>query len=442
LCGSQVYRQANSGEPVMAAVVIDQFGLHQESADGLRIHIDMQGADGDWTDPLGWTHDAWSVPGWKARAIMEHYKLTGDREYLEKVYPHMLASSLFQEKQRARTRVLDKGVHPLNYGLMPRGQGVCGLDNDGDWYGVFIPHNILSVYADSLSLEAAWILGKTNDKKELEQICQTAEKDLLYTMDQGAIQEDGYRWIPGVAGNRKGSRWGVLYALFPCHLLPPDHDLVTGTIRYMERNISKGGVPLHTGFMENGSWVAMALDNLAEAHLARGNGDKAAHYLYTTLNHGTPLFTWCEERGQDPGTHEISGDLQHSWTPIAVVRILRDMMVMEDGDGLNLALGTDRSWLASGKPVGVTDMPSHFGNVTYQMQYDPAKQTVSGEIKMVPKPNQQACQWTTLHIRLPEGMKVKSVDKASKATVLANGEGIKWEGAVTEVKFNIVVGNK
>ena len=48
-------------------------------------------------------------------------------------------------------------------------------------------------------------------------------------------------------------------------------------------------------------------------------------------------------------------------------------------------------------------------------------------------------KWTTLHIRLPEGMKVKSVDKASKAKVLDNGEGIRWEGPVTEVKFEVSV---
>jgi hypothetical protein len=36
-------------------------------------------------------------------------------------------------------------------------------------------------------------------------------------------------------------------------------------------------------------------------------------------------------------------------------------------------------------------------------------------------------------------MKVKSVDKASKAKVLANGEGIRWEGPVTAVKFTAKV---
>ena len=99
-------------------------------------------------------------------------------------------------------------------------------------------------------------------------------------------------------------------------------------------------------------WVAITLDNVAEVHLARGNGDAAVRYLYATLNHATPLYTWCEERGQEPGTAKCSGDRQHLWTPVAVVRAIRDSMVMEDGDGLQLALGPHASWLASGQPVG------------------------------------------------------------------------------------------
>ncbi len=46
---------------------------------------------------------------------------------------------------------------------MPRGFGDCGLMDDDDLYGVFLPHNIWAVYADRLTVEAAEILGKTED---------------------------------------------------------------------------------------------------------------------------------------------------------------------------------------------------------------------------------------------------------------------------------------
>ena len=149
----------------------------------------------------------------------------------------------------------------------------------------------------------------------------------MQAMDRGAIQEDGYRWIPGVPGNSGGSRWGVLYAAFLCRLLPPEHELITGTIRKFESRMSPGGLPIHTGWMKDGMWVAITLDNLAEVLLMRNEGDAAARYLYAVLNHGTPLFSWCEERGQEPGAKECSGDRQHLWTPVAVGRFLRDAMV-------------------------------------------------------------------------------------------------------------------
>ena len=65
---------------------------------------------------------------------------------------------------------------------------------------------------------------------------------------------------------------------------------------------------------------------MAQAHLARGNGDATAEYLLATLNHGTPLYTWCEERGQEPGTNKISGDRQHLYTPVALLGLVRDAL--------------------------------------------------------------------------------------------------------------------
>ena len=40
-------------------------------------------------------------------------------------------------------------------------------------------------------------------------------------------------------------------------------------------NLSKGVQPVHTGWMADGAWVAITLDNIAEVNLLRGNGDAA-----------------------------------------------------------------------------------------------------------------------------------------------------------------------
>ena len=114
------------------------------------------------------------------------------------------------------------------------------------------------------------------------------------------------------------------------------------------------------------------------------------------------------------------------------------MLVMESGDGLNLALGTARQWLASGKPVGIAAAPTHFGPVSYQMQYDAAKSQVSGEVTFA---ENSTAAWAVLHIRLPDGLQVKSVNAESKATVLRDGSGIRWTAPRGTLKFQATVGN-
>ena len=316
--GTEKYRAASSGEPSIVSIFLDQVGLHADAALGLQVCIDLQDKDGNWNDPKGWAHYMWGITGFKAWAVMEHYLLTKDKDYLEGVYPRMLASSRWQETQRMKTRKLVDGKRTTEYGLMPRGMGDCGLMDGDDLIGVFLPHNIWTVYADSLTLEAARILEKTNDIEELTNIHRTGLKDLQWSLDHGAISENGYQWIPGVANKTDGSRWGALYAAWPCATLQRNHKLINGTINKLESWISPGGLPVNTGWLKDGLWVAIALDNLAEVQLYRNEGDDAVKYLYATLNHATPLYSWCEERGQEPVSTTCTGDLQHLWTPLAV----------------------------------------------------------------------------------------------------------------------------
>ena len=434
--GTEGYRAANSGEVTFVSMLLDQVGLHTEAGEGIQMPVDAQAADGCWAYPLGWDHYCWGSSGLKSWAVMEHYLLTGDKDYLAMAYPHMFSSSLWQERQRARTRVLENGSRPLTYGLLPRGMGDCGLMNDEELYGVFIPHNILAVYADSLTLKAAEILDKTGDLTELRKIYQAARGDLMQSMDKGAITEDGYRWIPGVAGKTSGSRWGVLYASFPCNFLPPDHELITGTIRKIESRMSPGGIPVHTGWMKDGMWVAITLDNLAEVLLQRNEGDAAAKYLYATINHGTPLYSWCEERGQEAGSKECTGDRQHLWTPAAVGRFIRDALAMEDGGTLHLARGTARQWLSGGEELGAKGINTHFGEVTYSVKYDAKTQHVTGSIGLEsPKPIQKA----VLHVRLSDGFKIKSLLNTPNAVISGDGESIEWQNASGNMTFDAVV---
>ncbi|HEY3342389.1 MAG TPA: hypothetical protein VGK81_10235, partial [Anaerolineae bacterium] len=431
--GTEAYRAPNSYEAGIMAVALDQTRLHDESERGFELPLSLQEPNGDWTEPKGWAHLMWGGAGFKSWVALTHYRLTGDRAFLEKLYPRLRASSRWQESMRARMRV---SRDDLTYGLMPRGMGDCGLKDGDDLYGVFIPHNIWAVYADKLSMEAAIILGHTEDLTELERIYRTALEDLLRAMDRGAIQEDNYRWIPGVPGKTSGSRWGVLNALFPTEILAADHELINGTLRYIESHLSPGGIPVNTGWMTDGMWVAITLDNIAEAHLARGEGDPAAEYLYAVLNHGTPLYTWCEERGQEPYTAKTSGDRQHLWTPVAVVRTVRDCMIFERNNNLELGLGVPRAWLATGESIGVDNAPTNYGEVSYVLRYDAAKRILKGHVSL---PANALPGALIIHVRLPVSMHAKSVNAASNGTLSGDGQTVRWEHPGSQISFELTI---
>jgi hypothetical protein len=432
-----MYRGGNPIESAIAGVCLDQAGLPVEAVTGYRQNLDLQAFDGCWAEPEGWAHDCWFTSGFKSWFVMEHYRDTGDRGFLTAVFPRMMASTRWQGRARERTRVLVGGKRTLDYGLLPPGMGDAGLKNGDSLYGVFIPHNLWALYGDQLTVEAAEALGLDREAAEARAIYEKGRTDLLAAIRGGAIAEpEGYRWIPGVAGKTTGSRWGALNAAFPFRLLAPDDPLITGTIRKMESRMSPGGIPIHTGWMEDGMWVAITLDNLAEAHLLRGNGDAFAKYLYATLNHGTPLYSWCEERGPEPGAAKTSGDRQHLWTPVAVVRAIRDGLVFEDGTVLHLARGTDRSWLGRG-PVGGEGLRTHFGGVDFRIALEPGGLRVKGRVRL--DTAGQGPAMLRVHVRLPDGGVVKSVSDPA-ARIVEGGQAVEWTNPARSIEFTADVG--
>jgi hypothetical protein len=350
----------------------------------------------------------------------------------------MVMNARFQESQRLKSRVLVNGSRPLTYGMMPRGMGDGGLNDGADLYGVFYMHNIWAVYADSLTLWAAKVLNRPEYINELEAIYHKGRNDLVTAMERGKITEpDGTEWLSASPGKVGGSRWGILNVLYPTGILPNGNKLVEGTLKYVERNMSIGGIHVHTGWQKDGMWVALSLDNFAEAYLYRRETEKASKLLYATINHGTPFYTWCEERGQEPGSTTTSGDLEHLWTPVALVRYIREALVLEDGDSLHLALGADSIWVNSHKNIGVEDAPSPFGKISYTYRYDSTQARIIGKLKFTRSYGKKFT--VVLHTGIKEGLLLSGVTKHSKASIGKDRKSLYWDSPEGEINFEAAV---
>jgi hypothetical protein len=121
---------------------------------------------------------------------------------------------------------------------------------------------------------------------------------------------------------------------------------------------------------------------------------------------------------------------------VAVVRFLRDALVMEEDAVLHLARGIDRSWLDSGREVGIENAPTHFGRLSYHFRLDREKTRLAGEIIF---PESTTPYRATLHCRLPENLRVFAVDKASKASLAADGSALEWDNPHGTIHFEASV---
>ena len=81
-----------------------------------------------------------------------------------------------------------------------------------------------------------------------------------------------------------------------------------------------------------------------------------------------------------PRTPAYIGDMPHTWVGADYINAVRALFAYEDGDRLVLAAGVDPDWFEAG--VRVTDLPTQFGHVSYQMRRDTdgLHMTLSGDI--------------------------------------------------------------
>lgn len=376
LDGTDVYRSSNSFEPNFQAMAICRLGYYKEAKENIEFTLQFQDKDGDWNDSHQWNRFMWATSGYKSYFIQQYYLQTHDKEFLKTHFPQMLASSRWSLKQRERTKAENKVESP-EWGLLPRGMGDCGLMNDKDYFGVFYPHNFIHCMGLEANAWAAKELGRNDVYKELYDNYQDLYNCIQKSLKVGIIQEpNGTQWIPGTPNKTSGSRWGVAEAIYPTHIISKDSPLAIGTMKRLQKDMSKNGLPMNLGWMKGGLWMAIALDNIAYVDMLQGNADQAANYLYAVINHGTPLYSWCEERMPEAGTTKTSGDRQHAWTPICVTRFVRDMLVMEDEEQgcLWLTRAVPRWWYSVGEKIAVSDMPTQYGIISYTIERTSAKQ--------------------------------------------------------------------
>lgn len=413
------------GEEFLEA--LDLYGRHAEArrcleellARGEKRAVKPAGA---FAEPEGWLGfgdaDLYAFGSAGSRAICEHFRMTGDAEWLRRMSPRLLRAAAWIRKARATTRQLDdKGNKPPHYGLIPKGAW-CDIIEREYWFFVSALyyrslHDMAEVLRRIGAPEAAQLAAEAREFRE----------DILRAVDQCVDRRSDPPFVPlapyvsqpsfdqpDLQSNRYGMYWSIVgpHILMHCGVLDPGDRRATWILKWLEqRNGLLLGVARFGGGGDPKYTYVTAMTNLR-----RGEVTKALLSLYGLLAHGMSRDT-CSTPEVYDGLK--TGAANPSWwvpclpdrfSNVRYLSLVRHLLVREEGDVLHLLDGTPRSWLADGKEVEIAGAPTHFGPASLKATSRAARGEICCEIRL---PQRSPPKKAVLRLRHPGSLPLKRV---------------------------------
>jgi hypothetical protein len=187
------------------------------------------------------------------------------------------------------------------------------------------------------------------------------------------------------------------------------------------------------------------LSRLADAHgidhaytfgylnnaLKRNETRKALLGFWSFMAFGMTRDTYSPVEVTMIKTGENHYTLPHLYSCTEQLRLLRNLLVREDGETLMIGQGVPRAWLERGKHVAVNKAPTSFGEVSYRIEPQDGGTT---RITLDP-PTRRPATDIRIHLRDPRGRKIARVEGAD---VSFSGEVIVLRGLKKSVELNVI----
>ena len=330
---------------------LDRLGLHSEAHQKLLNYPQRQEADGFYLSQPG----EWDSAGQAIWTLFEHYRITGDRIFLEKMYASMAKGARWIEKTRRET----KGTEATK-GLLPPGFSAEHFGPNDFYYW----DDFWGVAGLTAVAQAAELLGQRDDwvhfEKEAEDFMADIRASLRYAearLGKAVMPTGPYRRIDSGA-------IGTIAALYPLRVMEPFDPLITNTLDALHECCM-----FENGFFQNmfhsGINAYLTL-HIAHCHLFRRES-RAWPLIKYVLAKATSAGTWPE------AIHPVTGggcmgDGMHLWAAADWLLALRDLLLFEEGSNLVLTPALPEHWLEWGNRIEVRDAPTHFGPLSFTIE--------------------------------------------------------------------------
>jgi hypothetical protein len=294
--------------------------------------------------------DQFDANGQACWALWQFYKITGDEQWLTKVYHQMRRAADWVMEARRQ----NPADSPFS-GLLPN----APADGENLWDGKYhiVGYDLWNLRALLCTADAARILGRNAESKKLLE-----EAELYRKAIDAACKETGLDYFPP-SWEKAGTHWGNTETLWPTELFEPNDSRVTSLINHVRENFNGG-------FIEGTiQWAgqAKAIHPYMSAYttmacLVRSEHEQVVEDFYWYLLHSTATHAFPEGVYYEPRT-AWSDTIPHALGASNYAIMLRHMLVHEQGDELHLLKAVPDWWLAEGNEIRIERAPTHFGTM-------------------------------------------------------------------------------
>ncbi len=315
-------------------------------------------------------------------ALWQYWRSTGDRQWLEGVFPQMRRAADWTMQAR-RSAPADSPFA----GLLP----ATPADGESLWDGThhIVGYDLWNLRGLLCTADAAGALGKTEEANLLLKEA-TAYRDAI----DRACEHTGLPHFPP-SWEKEGTHWGNTETLWPTPIFPADDARVTASMKEVRENhlggFAEGTIRWTDGKIEPAIHPYMSVYTTM-ASLVRGEDEKIVDEFYWYLLHSTatqafPEGIFFKRR------FAWSNTIPHGTGASNYALLLRHMLVHEQDGELHLLKAIPDWWLDSGNEIAVERAATHFGTMGFRL-----RGTAQGVQLTLDRPQREVPKRIVLHL--------------------------------------------
>lgn len=365
--GTRSYNRSWIRDGAMMAEGLNRLGLAELSADYLRWYapyvfengkvpccVDARGAD---PVPENDSHGEFVF------LAAETYRYTGDKALLRQVWPQVRKAVAYMDELRASTRTAEFQAADKRhlFGLLPPTISHEGY-SDKPAYSYWDDFWGLLGYKDAVFI--AETLGDAEAAARIAAARDQFQADIMASISAAAARH-GIDWIAGAADRGDFDATSTTIGLSPGGAMAAlPRDLLDNTFERYWTNFQNrlANRPLWKDYTPY-EWRVVG------AFVRLGQRERALQALDFFMADRRPQAWngWAEVVGRELRESRFIGDMPHAWISSDYIRSALDLFAYErDADhALVLAAGVPTAWLDTAEGVGVRDLRTAYGSLTY-----------------------------------------------------------------------------